>query len=61
LVNEGDEPHSFVVADPPRDTGDLLPGEQVALRFDEVDEVEAHDGTDPDRTVTIVVADSDSP
>jgi plastocyanin len=56
LVNEGDEPHSFVSTEPFRDTGEVLPGEEVVLRFDAADEVEAHDGTDPDQTVTIVVA-----
>jgi plastocyanin len=55
LVNEGDEPHSFVIDDPYRNTGDLLPGESVAVRFDDVDELEAHDGSDPEATVTIVV------
>ena len=55
LVNEGDEPHSFVVSDPFRDTGDVLPGEEVLLRFDEEGELDAHDGRDPERTVVIVV------
>jgi plastocyanin len=58
LVNEGDEPHSFVSTEPFRDTGEVLPGEEVVLRFDAADEVEAHDGTDPDQTVTIVVAEA---
>jgi plastocyanin len=56
VVNEGDGPHSFVITDPFRDTGEVLPGESVLLRFDEVDELEGHDGTDPEATVTIVVA-----
>jgi plastocyanin len=56
LVNAGDEPHSFTSTDPLRDTGELLPGEEVLMRFDEAGEVQAHDGTDPDAEVTIVVA-----
>ena len=60
LVNEGDEPHSFVSTDPVRDTGELQPGEEVLLRFDEDGEVEAHDGTEADHTVTIVVAEAPS-
>jgi len=58
FVNEGDEPHSFVAADPFRDTGEVQPGEEVLMRFDEAGEVEAHDGTDPEQTVTIVVAEA---
>lgn len=55
LVNEGDQPHSFVATSPARDTGELLPGEVVLLRFDAADEIEAHDGTDPEHTITIEV------
>jgi len=55
FVNEGDEPHSFRAVDPVRDTGEVLPGEEVLLRFDEVGTVEGHDGTDPEHEVTIEV------
>lgn len=56
LVNTGEGPHSFTSTDPLRDTGELLPGEEVLMRFDEAGEVQAHDGTDPEAQVTIVVA-----
>jgi plastocyanin len=55
LVNEGDDPHSFRATDPVRDTGEVLPGEEVLLRFDEVGTVDGHDGTAPDHEVTIEV------
>lgn len=60
LVNEGDEPHSFTSTEPSfRDTGALLPGEEVVLRFDAAGEVVGRDGEAPDHEITIEVAEID--
>lgn len=61
LVNEGDEPHSFTSTEPSfRDTGALLPGEEVVLRFDADGEVVGRDGEAPDHEITIDVAEAEA-
>jgi plastocyanin len=55
LVNEGQEPHGLDLTDPFRSTGQLEPGQEVLLRFDEEGRLEGHDTADPEQTMTIVV------
>ena len=54
LRNEGDEPHSFTAADG-FDTGNLQPGDEVALRLEEVGTVTFRDDRDPDHRGAIEV------
>lgn len=59
LVNEGERPHSFTSTEPTfRDTGAILPGEEVVLRFDAAGEVVGRDGEAPDHEITIAVAEA---
>jgi plastocyanin len=54
LVNAGDEPHTFTTTDG-FDTGVLQPGDEVALRLEDVGAVSYQDDRDPDHRGVIVV------
>jgi plastocyanin len=55
VVNNGDDPHSFVIDDPVVDTGPLLPGESSVIVLTTSGTVQARDAEHPEATLDIEV------
>ena len=55
LVNEGDEPHSFVADDQEFDSGRMQPGDETTLVLTSPDRITYHDTDAPDHEGTLTV------